>query len=108
MEQNKTWRAIHVDLADLGWTFVVLGADILVVFIIFFDKKCWNYENNGRFFIVYMFVHGFQVKEKFFLSFFRKHFFQIFQENFEIQAGHHRLVTWPLNKNFKICFSFFT
>jgi hypothetical protein len=29
--------------------FVFLGADILVVFIIFFDKKCWNYENNGCF-----------------------------------------------------------
>jgi hypothetical protein len=63
---------IRVDLADLaclGWIFVFLGADILVVFIIFFDKKCWNYENNGFFFIVlYMFVHGFQVKEHFLLS----------------------------------------
>jgi hypothetical protein len=38
-----------------------LGADILVVFIIFFNKSV----EIGCFFIVYMFVHGFQVKNNF-------------------------------------------
>jgi hypothetical protein len=32
-----------------GVNFQIFGADILVVFIIFFNKKCWNHENNGRF-----------------------------------------------------------
>jgi hypothetical protein len=46
-----------------------------------------------------MFVHGFQVKEKFsYLSFFRKHFFQIFQENFEIQDGRQRSHDHPIEK----------
>jgi hypothetical protein len=53
-----------------------------------------------------MFVHGFQVKEKCFpiFGFFRKNFFQIFQENFEIQDGRQRSHYHPIEKKFQTSF----
>jgi hypothetical protein len=78
---HALWRAIRIDLTDF-----------------FLNKKL--------FFIVYMFVHGFQVKENIFPFFSSGNiFFRFFRKIFQSKLAARGHMTAPLKKNFQNFFS---